>query len=93
MEFDWDPAKAAANKAKHGISFLDATEIFEDPNCLVEPSRVAGHDEERLLAIGRVGSRIVTVIFTDRGELRRLISARRARTDERRRYDAGPAQP
>lgn len=86
MEFEWDPAKEVANEKKHGISFEDARRVFDDPQHLIEASSARDHGESRDLAIGRFSSFVITVIFTDRLEHRRIISARRARRNERERY-------
>jgi uncharacterized DUF497 family protein len=86
MEVEWDPAKDAANVEKHGITFEDAKRVFEDSQHITEESTRADYGELRKLAIGRVGSIMVTVVYTDRQDARRIISARRARRDERERY-------
>lgn len=91
MNFEWDRVKDAANRYKHGIGFTDATAVFRDPRHLIEDSTKPEHQEWRGKAIGRMGPFVVTVVFTDRDGRRRLISARRARKDERRRYDQGAA--
>jgi uncharacterized DUF497 family protein len=93
MEFEGDPAKAAANEQKHDISFVDAVTVFDDPHHLEEDSTRAEHGEERSRAIGVMGSILVTVIYTDRPGRRRIIAARRARKDERERYDQGKTTP
>jgi uncharacterized DUF497 family protein len=86
MEFEWDAAKDAANLAKHGISFVRALSVFDDPNRLEEDSTRPEHGEQRGKAIGLMGKLLVTVIYTDRQDRRRIISARRAWRDERARY-------
>ncbi len=86
VDFEWDPVKDRANEQKHGISFDDAKAVFLDTQLLVEDATRPDHGERRSKAIGRVGAAIVTVIFTDREDGRRLISARRAKKDERERY-------
>ncbi len=91
MEFEWDPAKDAANLEKHGIRFNDAVVVFADPFCLVEDSTRPEHGERRSKAIGDVMGRIIAGIFTERSGNRRIISARKARRDERARYDRGTA--
>lgn len=93
MEFEWDPAKAAANQSKHGINFQAAILVFANPFCLIEDSTRPEHGERRRKAIGQVAGSMVAVIFTDRDGLRRIISARKARRDERTRYGAGAAAP
>lgn len=85
-EFEWDPAKAVANQAKHGVSFGQARGVFSDPQHIEEDSTQSGSAEKRYKTIGRLGSVLVAVIFTYRGKRRRLISARRASRDERERY-------
>lgn len=89
MEFVWDAAKDAVNRQKHGIRFADAVAVFADPDHLEEDSTRPEYGEERRRAIGAVQGRTVTVVYTDRGQTRRIILARRARKDERDRYDQG----
>lgn len=89
MEFEWDPEKNVANLTKHGISFVRASQVFDDPGHVVLDSTKSGNGEQRFKAIGQLGEKLFTVIFTDRGEFRRIISARRARTNERREYYQG----
>ena len=83
MEFEWDPRKAARNKEKHGVSFEDAVGVFSGP-VLTERSDRKG--EKRWIAVGRLKGRLVTVVYTRRGEAIRIISARRARANEREWY-------
>lgn len=83
LEFEWDNAKNAANVRKHGIDFEDAVGIWERP-ALVNPSPRGG--EDRWIAIGIVDGIEIAEVYTERGTVRRLISARRARTNERRAY-------
>lgn len=90
MGFDWDPLKNLTNEAKHGISFEEATDVFDDPAHIVENSTRPEHGEERLLAIGHVRLHLVSVIFTYRHGGQRIISARRANRNERARYRQGP---
>ncbi len=90
MQFEWDPAKNDSNEIKHGISFLDALAVFDDPHHVIEDITKPEHGEVRHKAIGKIGSRFFTIIFTDRGANRRIISVRRSRTNERRKYGQGP---
>jgi uncharacterized DUF497 family protein len=83
MEFEWDPEKAARNKEKHGVSFEDAVGVFSGPT-LTERSDRKG--EKRWIAVGRLKGRLVTVVYTRRSGTTRIISARRARENERKRY-------
>jgi uncharacterized DUF497 family protein len=89
MEFEWDPAKDAANLAKHGIGFDDAVIVFADPLHVVEDSTKPEHGERRSKAIGVAAGEVIAVIFTERSDKRRIISARKARRDERARYGRG----
>ncbi len=85
MRFEWDEDKRLANIARHGIDFVRAKEIWQGP-VLEVPSPQSEHGEERFLAIGSVEGRVITVVFTWRGESRRIISARAARKHERENY-------
>lgn len=87
MGFEWDPTKDMFNQAKHDLAFEDAVKVF-DSGHLIENSTRPEHGEVRWQAIGRIGPDYITVIFTIRGEKRRVISARRASKDERERYRA-----
>jgi uncharacterized DUF497 family protein len=80
-----DANKNAINAKKHGIDFADALKVFSDPNVIIVDSR-ATQQETRRLAIGLVDGLLVTLVFTLRGERIRIISARRSRISERRRY-------
>lgn len=82
-EFEWDENKANANIAKHGIDFQGAIRIFESFFLLIPSDR---RHEERLKAIGAVDDVVITVVFTWRETRRRIISARRAKHDERQAY-------
>lgn len=86
MEFEWHDQKRRTNLATHGIDFEDAIAIWEGP-VLEIPSPQLRHGEERLLAVGRCEGRVITVVFTWRGKVRRLISARAARRYERENYE------
>lgn len=84
--YAWDEAKRLANIEKHHIDFLDAAELFEG-EYLDRPAREVD-GEQRRAATGLVEGRFITVIYVIRGEEIRLISARRARDNERRGYEA-----
>lgn len=89
MEFEWDPAKALANRRKHGIPFFKACEVFKDAGRLEQLDVSNDHDEERWDVLGRAEDTILFVVYTLRGESFRLISARRATRNEQRHYWAG----
>ena len=86
MEFEWDSAKRASNLAKHGIDFADAVEAFEAPMLVAVDSR-ADYGETRFAGIGRAAGRVIVVVWTEREDVIRLISARRANAKERTRYE------
>src|SRR5437867_3828884 len=85
MDFEWDPAKNAANVAKHGIDCDDARRIF-DGRILVRVDDRHDYGETRIAVIGVVDGRELYVVYTRRGPRCRLISARRANRDERQAY-------
>ncbi|MGH7961296.1 MAG: BrnT family toxin [Candidatus Binatia bacterium] len=89
MPFDWDPAKNVSNRRKHGISFNEATAVFDDPSKVGWICSDPGDDEERFMIVGRAGWNIVSVVYTPRGSMLRLISARKANRHERREYGQG----
>ena len=77
MEFEWDEAKRLSNLDKHGIDFLDIEEVFDGDIVTVEDDRY-GYGEQRFVTLGFLQGRIVAVTYTDRGDVVRLISIRRA---------------
>jgi len=85
-EFEWDDAKAEANLKKHGVSFATATRVFDDAFAFVEQDIGDDHGEERFIAVGMVEGRLITAIYTERGDRIRIISARKATSNEQRDY-------
>lgn len=84
--FEFDPAKSEANRLKHGIDFVAAQALWTDPFRLAVRSLSA--DEERWLVIGKIGNRHWTAIHSFRNDAIRIISVRRARTNEVKDYDS-----
>jgi uncharacterized DUF497 family protein len=80
MIFEFDPSKSKINKKKHGIDFIEAQTLWEDPDFLEIPARTT--DEERFLVIGKIEKKPWSVVVTYRGENIRIISARRSREEE-----------
>ena len=80
--FEWEQSKASSNKNKHGISFETASQIFLG-ECLFLLDDGSDPSEERWLAIGLLSDTAVVVVYAERGEWLRLISARRATRQER----------
>ena len=90
LSFEWDAGKAASNLAKHRFAFEDAIQVFGDTRIVIFPTIRAGDGEERWKAVGRIGQYAFTVVYTMRGEVVRLISARRANSAEEKQYDRRP---
>lgn len=87
MSYEWDPAKARANFAKHGVRFADAVTVLEDDLALTmrDPS---SEDEERWITLGKNSlGRVIVVVYTWRRDNVRLISARLATAREKNQYE------
>ena len=90
MTYEWDPAKAAANVRKHGVSFEEAASVFLDPAALTFLDPDHSGDEERAITIGRsTRHRVLFVAHTEREDRLRIISARRATRQEHDQYEEG----
>lgn len=83
--FEWDSEKARLNKIKHGISFKLATRVFEDKNRIERYDNSHSQDEDRWQVIGMVED-ILFVVYTERCDRTRLISAREATDKEKEWY-------
>lgn len=83
--FEWDDEKNLINRQKHGISFETAAYVFRDEYYIEMYDFEHSVDEDRYIAIGKVGD-LLFVVFTERGKNIRLISARLATESERRLY-------
>lgn len=91
MVFEWDPEKATANVAKHGVSFSEAAMMFADANALDGPDVRRSADQARFLRLGRSAlGNVLIVAYTLRssrnGETIRIISARQASRKESAAY-------
>lgn len=84
MKFEFDPAKSKLNKLKHGVDFIEAQEIWSGPFSEIPAKDKA---EPRRLVIGHVGAKLYSAIVTRRGTAIRIISARRARDEEKKIHD------
>ncbi|AKS23070.1 MAG: hypothetical protein C75L2_00390001 [Leptospirillum sp. Group II 'C75'] len=78
--FEFDDRKSRANLSKHGINFLDAQLLWNDPNLLEIPAKT--EDEARYLVIGKIDGKLWSAVITYRGTNIRLISVRRSRNEE-----------
>ena len=85
MEFEFDSQKSENNKKKHGVDFLKAQALWDDPDYIIIPAKVI--DEARFLVIGKIGDKHWSCIITYRGERIRIISVRRSRKEEIDIYD------
>lgn len=85
MKFEWDVAKAEANRKKHGISFEEASS-FEFDTAIIYIDDRDGYGEERLVAFGFIGSRVCCLVYSERRDSIRVISLRRATKKEAELY-------
>jgi hypothetical protein len=86
MGFEYDPAKSAQNKRKHGIDFETALTLWSDDALVEIPARVA--DEPRWLVIGKIEGKHWSAVIARRGQNVRLISVRRSRIEEVELYES-----
>ena len=85
MKFVFDPVKSASNQAKHGIDFVEAQAIWDDPFLLEAAARTS--DEPRFVAIGQIDGKHWTAVWTCQDNAVRIISVRRARKEEIAAYE------
>ena len=85
MEFEWDDEKERINMKKHGIRFTTAEHIFDDPLRIERRDDDRSDDEKYWQTIGRA-DQVLFVVYTERGDVTRIISARMAEPFERRIY-------
>lgn len=89
MEFEWDAEKAASNLSKHGVSFPEAMTAFGDPLevTILDPMHSQG--ESRFISVARSeAGRVLVIVYTERDQRTRIISAREATPRERRQYES-----
>ena len=88
LQFEWDPKKAKANEAKHGVSFEEASTVFADPLARIFEDPEHSEKEWREIIIGHsVQKHLILVSFTEMDENVRLLSARKATRTERKDYE------
>jgi uncharacterized protein len=85
MNFEYDENKRQSNLAKHGIDFVEAQKLWNDPNLLEIPSRI--QDEPRFVVIGKINSKYWSRVITYRDQNIRITSVRRSRTQEVAQYE------
>ena len=86
MEFEFDEQKSISNEKKHGIDFIKVQALWDDEERLEIPAKTV--NEPRFIVLGKIASRVWAVVITYRRERIRIISARRARTEERALYES-----
>jgi uncharacterized DUF497 family protein len=86
MKFEFDPKKSNGNKQKHGIDFVEAQALWDDPDLIEIPARTM--DEVRFLVIGKIEKKHWSGIITYREENIRIISIRRSRIEEVEVYES-----
>lgn len=84
MNFEFDPEKSKVNQEKHGISLIEAEQLWQVPAIEIQAKTV---DEPRYMIIGKLNEKCYSCIYTLRGDKIRLISARRSRKAEEQLYD------
>lgn len=88
MKFVWDNNKALSNIRKHGVSFEEASSVLADFLSVTIPDPLHPGNEERLITIGQSErQRLLVVVHTEQGDIIRLISARLATVQERKRHE------
>jgi len=88
IAFEWNSRKDAANQRKHGVGFAEASTVFADPLSITIPDLNEASSEERFVIVGLSSLRnLLVVVHTIREERIRLISARAATKQEKRRYE------
>ncbi|BAY31719.1 MULTISPECIES: BrnT family toxin [unclassified Tolypothrix] len=86
IEFEWDNNKEKINIEKHGVTFEEATEVFFDP--FYQTGDASANDEQRDFIIGySFTSRLLLVVYVERGKRTRIISARPTTRTERKLYE------
>ena len=80
VEFEYDQRKSRSNEKKHGIDFVEAQPLWEDPDLIEIPARTI--DEPRFLVVGRIGDDHWSAVVTYRKDRIRVISVRRSRKEE-----------
>ncbi len=86
MDFEFDPGKSEANRAKHGIDFMEAQVLWNGPDLIEIPVRTS--DEPRFLVIGRISDKHWSGVITYRRDRVRIISVRRSRKEEVELYES-----
>lgn len=89
MDVEWDDDKDRRCRSERGFSFADVLPAFRDERRTVAVDDRYDYGEVRFRLFGRVAGRLFVIVFTKRGNVVRIISARRANAKERNRYGEG----
>lgn len=90
IKFDWDPAKAVANRRKHGVDFDEAATCFEDPHGCYYRNEAPTHEDRLILIAYSQQKRLLFVVHAEVGrETIRIVSARKASPAQRKLYELG----
>ena len=87
LEFEWDKNKNNSNTDKHKIDFDFASKVFGDDQRIEWEDKRKDYSEKRFVTIGKIINTFVTVVYTMRGKIIRIISARKAKKQERDLYN------
>ena len=85
MNFEWDEAKRLANVHKHGFDFVDAVAVFDGDIVTIEDDRFE-YAEQRFVTLGLLNGRVIVIVQTQREDVTRIISVRKATKNEERSY-------
>jgi len=85
MKFEWNKAKNQTNKAKHGLDFADAEQVFAG-HTVTLPDHRCDYGEERFITLGELNGRVIVVVHTQQGGTTRIISMRKANKREQGYY-------
>jgi hypothetical protein len=86
LEFEWDDTKAAENVRTHGVNFAQAAQAFRDPFAVEWIDLRDAYGEERIILLGMSDNQLLPVVYTERAERIRIISARQAAKNEQEYY-------
>ncbi len=87
MQFEWNPRKATDNLKKHGVSFEEGSTVFGDPSAVTIRDPLHSDAEQRFVTVGRsTWQRVLVVVYTERVDAVRIISARLATPREKRHH-------
>lgn len=84
--FEWDDEKAAQNAEKHGVTFEESRSVFRDPFAIELLDDREDYGEDRYILIGMSATGVLVIVYVDRQDRNRIISARKAEPNERRFY-------